>query len=162
MAFCRDAMGQSPRVNSVSKPRKPNYVSTTMGGERQGRSCSVKTSLAWSRGSSNLKTLPIFPPESSSMIPMHTLVLLRLRHLHSVRLETVASPPPIPLFLQVGAHFNMTSAPDRPLESTPTSPNASWSSSQSISSPSPPFVPDLFFGEHQPCLQPPLELARML
>jgi len=162
MPFSRDAMGQSQHVNSVPKPRKPSCVSTTMAGERQGRSCFVKTSLAWSRGFSNLKTPPIFPPESSFLTLMHTLVLLRHRHRHSVRLETVASPPPIPLFLQVGTHFNMNPSSDPPIESTPTSPNASWSSSQSISSPSPPFVPDLFYGEHQPCLQPPLELSRIL
>ena len=48
-----------------------------------------------------------------------------------------------------------------PTDSSPTSPNASWSSLHSIPSPSP-FLPDFFFGEQQPLLQPPLELARML
>ncbi|RDB24708.1 hypothetical protein Hypma_007636 [Hypsizygus marmoreus] len=50
-----------------------------------------------------------------------------------------------------------------PSDSSPTSPNASWSSLQNAPSPSPaPFVPEIFFDEHQTRFQPPLELARML
>jgi len=44
---------------------------------------------------------------------------------------------------------------------SPTSPNATWL--QGIPSPSPsPFIPDIFFEDHQARFQPPLDLARML
>ncbi|KAF5380431.1 hypothetical protein D9615_004662 [Tricholomella constricta] len=50
-----------------------------------------------------------------------------------------------------------------PSDSSPTSPNTSWTSLQPVTSPSPStFVPEIFFDEHQTRFQPPLELARML
>ncbi|GLB37692.1 putative fungal specific transcription factor [Lyophyllum shimeji] len=50
-----------------------------------------------------------------------------------------------------------------PSDSSPTSPNTSWTSLQPVASPSPsPFVPEIFFDERQTRFQPPIELARML
>ncbi|KAG6831577.1 hypothetical protein H0H87_004796 [Tephrocybe sp. NHM501043] len=50
-----------------------------------------------------------------------------------------------------------------PSDSSPTSPNASWTSLQPVTSHSPSsFVPEIFFDEQQTRFQPPLELARML
>ncbi|KAF8070708.1 hypothetical protein FPV67DRAFT_1038357 [Lyophyllum atratum] len=50
-----------------------------------------------------------------------------------------------------------------PSDSSPTSPNTSWTSLQPIASPSPShFAPEIFFDEHQTRFQPPVELARML
>ncbi|KAG6920237.1 hypothetical protein DXG01_005006 [Tephrocybe rancida] len=50
-----------------------------------------------------------------------------------------------------------------PSDSSPTSPNTSWTSLQPVTSPSPsPFTPEIFFDDQQTRFQPPLELARML
>ncbi|KAG6813286.1 hypothetical protein H0H92_012441 [Tricholoma furcatifolium] len=48
-------------------------------------------------------------------------------------------------------------------DSSPTSPNASWTSLQPVPTPSPsPFIPEMFFEDQQTRFQPPTELARML
>ncbi|KAH0588841.1 hypothetical protein H2248_004636 [Termitomyces sp. 'cryptogamus'] len=48
-------------------------------------------------------------------------------------------------------------------DSSPASPNTSWSSLQPSASPSStPFVPEIYFDDQQTRFQPPLELARML
>ncbi|KAG6866776.1 hypothetical protein C0991_011435 [Blastosporella zonata] len=50
-----------------------------------------------------------------------------------------------------------------PSDSSPTSPNASWTSLQAVTSPSPSsFIPEIYFDDQQTRFQPPLELARML
>ncbi|KAG5639105.1 hypothetical protein H0H81_006694 [Sphagnurus paluster] len=59
--------------------------------------------------------------------------------------------------------YNANSPLSFPSDSSPTSPNTSWTSLQPITSPSPsPFIPEIFFDDNQTCFQPPLELAQML
>ncbi|KAF8973313.1 hypothetical protein BDZ97DRAFT_1912864 [Flammula alnicola] len=50
-----------------------------------------------------------------------------------------------------------------PSDSSPASPPGSWTQHHGIPSPSPtPFVPEVYFDDHQSRFQPPLELAQML
>jgi hypothetical protein len=89
---------------------------------------------------------------------------------------------PIHHSLQVFIQFSIFCLVFHPLSEPPMSPNTSWTKIQvifiihttlfffsmltpfqGVPSPSPsPFIPGIFFDDHQARFQPPLELARML
>ncbi|KAF8161055.1 hypothetical protein B0H34DRAFT_653334 [Crassisporium funariophilum] len=78
-------------------------------------------------------------------------------HLHSRSNSSSSS------FGSPESSYLSTSHSPFPSDSSPASPPGSWTQLQGMTSPSrTPFVPEVFFDDHQPPFQPPLELAQML